>query len=201
MALNYFQRAPFNAEDYKLATFILLQLHQQEKSISDREMANLKFLKGQDGLIRLRSQCLLSPTRYRRSPIIQNSESEPLKFWGNIGLDYLGPTLMKKDGGLEKAWIMLVTCPFPRAVHLDVRGSLDTTTFINGFRRFVARRGKPRWVLSDNATGFKAASACIAAAWQETLNHTQKDPYFTEHEIYWKFIPELAPFFGRHMRD
>ncbi|KAI1723779.1 pao retrotransposon peptidase domain-containing protein [Ditylenchus destructor] len=54
--LSITSEGPFNAEDYKLATFIPLQLHQQEKSISDREMANLKFFKDQDGLIRLRSR-------------------------------------------------------------------------------------------------------------------------------------------------
>ncbi|KAI1714400.1 hypothetical protein DdX_08495 [Ditylenchus destructor] len=56
IAMRFLKHRPFNAEDYKLATFILLQLHQQEKSISDREMANLKFFKDQDGLIRLRSR-------------------------------------------------------------------------------------------------------------------------------------------------
>ncbi|KAI1712841.1 pao retrotransposon peptidase domain-containing protein [Ditylenchus destructor] len=265
--LSITSEGPFTAEDYKLATLILLQLHQREKSISDHETANLKFFKDEDGLIRLRSrmgnadwtedsihpillwkdthlvrllirqiheqnhhigvnatlteflakywtrharknarkalsecmQCrrmLAKPYSLPPMPDHPKQRVRASQIWANIGLDYLGPTLMKKDGRLEKAWIMLVTCLSTRAVHLDVMVSLDTTTFINGFRRFVARRGKPRWVLSDNATGFKAAAACIAAAWQETLSQTQKDPYFTEHEIYWKFIPELAPWFG-----
>ncbi|KAI1708440.1 pao retrotransposon peptidase domain-containing protein [Ditylenchus destructor] len=230
--LSITSEGPFNAEDYKLATFIPLQLHQQEKSISDREMANLKFFKDQDGLIRLRSRMgnadwtedsihpivLWKDTHFVRLLIRQIHEQSHhtglnatlteflAKYWTRHARKNVRKALsecMQCRRMLAKPYSLP---PMPDHPKQRVRASqiwenigldyLDTTTFINGFRRFVARRGKPRWVLSDNATGFKAASACIAAAWQETLNHTQKDPYFTEHEIYWKFIPELAPWFG-----
>lgn len=49
---------------------------------------------------------------------------------------------------------------------------LDMTTeqFLLGFRRFVARCGTPKQVLSDNALQFKSASNVIQNVWSEVIS-------------------------------
>lgn len=44
-----------------------------------------------------------------------------------------------------------------RALHLEVVSDLSTPSFINCFKRFIARRGLCRNIYSDNATNFRGA--------------------------------------------
>jgi hypothetical protein len=39
-------------------------------------------------------------------------------------------------------------------VHIELASNLDTDSFINALRRFVARRGQPKVIQSDNGTNF-----------------------------------------------
>ena len=68
-----------------------------------------------------------------------------------IGIDYAGPLFL--SGG-QKAYICLFTCAVYRAVHLELVTSLSTEEFLEAFRRFIARRGRPTVVYSDNGKNF-----------------------------------------------
>lgn len=94
----------------------------------------------------------------------------------------MGPTLCKIEGGdvNQKAWILLLTCFCTRAIHLEVILSLEAEEFIEAFRRFVARRGIPREVLSDNASQ-------IVLSRQVLVKFAG---------ITWKLTPPLAPWAG-----
>lgn len=63
------------------------------------------------------------------------------------GVVYAGPLYLKSE---EKAWVCIFTCAVYRAVHLELVSSLSTDRFIEAFRRFVARRGRPNTVYSAN---------------------------------------------------
>ena len=49
-----------------------------------------------------------------------------------------------------------------RAVHLEVAFSLSTDSFIMCLRRFIARRGKPTVIYSDNGTDLLEQTASYA---------------------------------------
>ncbi|GBM06139.1 hypothetical protein AVEN_265195-1 [Araneus ventricosus] len=67
------------------------------------------------------------------------------------GIDLCGPLFIKPKA---KAWIVLFTCAVYRAIHLEVVTSLSTEAFIQSLRRFIARRGRPTTIYSDNGTNF-----------------------------------------------
>ena len=67
------------------------------------------------------------------------------------GVDMAGP-LFLKDG--HQVWVCLYTCVVYRAVHLELTSSLSTESFLQTFRRFVAHRGRPASIYSDNGTSF-----------------------------------------------
>lgn len=67
------------------------------------------------------------------------------------GIDYASPLFLK---GEHKAYICLFTCAVYHAVHLELVTSLSTEEFLEAFRRFIACRGRPSIVCSDNGKNF-----------------------------------------------
>ena len=95
-----------------------------------------------------------------------------------------------------KKWCCLFTCLTTRAVHIGVVPSLEAETCLTAITRFIARRGKPATILSDNGTNFVGAAKemrdCINA-W----NQSDIETSLAQRTIKWKFNPRGAPHFGR----
>ena len=75
----------------------------------------------------------------------------------SVGVDYFGPIAVKRGRGREKRYGCLFTCLSSRAVHIEVVEYLDTDSFINCLQRFIARRGLPELIRSDNGRNFVGA--------------------------------------------
>ena len=77
-----------------------------------------------------------------------------------VGVDFAGPIKyqhrQKKEG---KAYLALLACSLTRAVHLELTRSLETEEFIIFLKKFIARRGRPELVYSDNGATFKATTS------------------------------------------
>ena len=74
-----------------------------------------------------------------------------------VGMDLFGPFYIKQGRSEVKRYGCLYTCFTSRAIHIEVLNSLETDTFINGFIRFISRRGYPIRIWSDNGTNFVGA--------------------------------------------
>lgn len=70
------------------------------------------------------------------------------------GVDYFGPFEVRRGRTKVKRYGVLFTCLNIRAIHLEIASSLDTESFINALRRFIARRGQPEEIRSDNGSNF-----------------------------------------------
>lgn len=100
------------------------------------------------------------------------------------GVDYFGPMYVTTGQNQEKRWICLYTCLVVRAIHLEVVRNLTAEECLLSLRRFIASRGKPSLITSDNALQFRLTSEVLI------------DKYCKENSIRWKFIPQLAPWHG-----
>ena len=116
--------------------------------------------------------------------------------FSKIGLDYLGPLYVKTAGDTNKVWICLFTCLITRAVHLEMVQNLSTEEFLMALRRFVAIRGSPEEIISDNAQQFKLANETLKMVWQRIIQCEEVQNYSSDHGIKWKFIVEYAPWMG-----
>ena len=110
----------------------------------------------------------------------------------DIGIDFAGPLYVKSGGDLQKAHICMFTCSSSRAVHLETVPNSSTAAFIRCLKRFVARRGLPYRITSDNAKTFKNANKEIG----KLLKSAEVQEYSAQRNIVWKFILERAPWFG-----
>ena len=115
--------------------------------------------------------------------------------FANVGADYFGPFTVKIGRRNEKRWCCLFTCLTVRAVHIDIVQKLDTDSCLNAIMRFIARRGKPIKMISDNGTNFAGADREFkeyVAAW----NKERIEEHLVQQGIRWKFNPPAAPHFG-----
>jgi len=112
-----------------------------------------------------------------------------------IGLDFFGPFLVKVGRSMVKRYGCIFTCLAVRAVHIEVAHSLETSSFINALQRFIARRGQPLEIRSDNGTNFVGAERELKEAVQ-SWNKSRTQEFLRQREIRWKFNPPSASHMG-----
>ena len=112
-----------------------------------------------------------------------------------VGLDYYGPIQVTVRRKVEKRYGVLFSCLSTRATHLELAADLSTNATIQAIRRFIARRGKPRMIMSDNATNLKGASVELKKVISE-IDDRQIRERLSNDQIDWKFIPPGAPHQG-----
>jgi len=110
-----------------------------------------------------------------------------------VEVDYAGPILYKASKNLEgKAYILLFACSLTRAVHLELPADQTTEGFTKCLKRFVARRGRPTKIYSDNGKSFVAASTWL----KRIMKDEKAQDYLAHHNILWQFNLSMAPWWG-----
>ena len=116
-----------------------------------------------------------------------------------VGLDVFGPWCVssRQTRGRStesKRWAAIFTCMSVRAVHIEVIESLDTSSFINALRRFLAVRGPVKHIRSDRGTNF--IGACRALKIPSNIDDTAVKTYLADQGCSWTFNPPHASHFG-----
>ena len=110
-----------------------------------------------------------------------------------IGVDFAGPIRYTSRAKTEsKAYLVLYACSLTRAVHLDLSKSLETSEFIASLKRFIAQRGRPEMIYSDNGSTFKAAEKWLLQVQKEERFHE----ILADLAIKWRFNLSRAPWWG-----
>ena len=104
------------------------------------------------------------------------------------GVDYFGPFSIKLFRRTVKRWYCLFACLSVRIVHMEMVQSLETRSCLDAVHRFIARRGKPKTIISDNGTNFVGAANELKAAFEE-LNHSEMQRDLAQNGIQWIFNP------------
>jgi transposase InsO family protein len=78
---------------------------------------------------------------------------------------------------------------------LELAHSLDTDSCINALRRFIARRGKPETIRTDNGTNFVGSERELNKEIQR-WDIDQINEFMIQRHIQWEFNPPSASHFG-----
>ena len=185
-----------------------LLIHDVDKDLrhpgSERLFAEIRrrfwILHGREAVKRHQHSCP-DCKRWRAKPLVPKMADLPQAWlrlfkppFFSTGVDCFGLFTVKIGHRNEKRWGILFKCLTTRAVHIDILASLDTDSFLMALRRFIARRGKPAELLSDQGTNFKGGERELREAFQAL--HPGLKEELSVHQISFKFNPPNAPHFG-----
>ena len=120
--------------------------------------------------------------------------------FASVGLDIfgpfyvqLGPNVRGRRGpaSMYKRYGCIFTCLRMRAVHIESVRDLSSDSFIQAVMRFVARRGAPIEIYSDNGSNFKGASCEVIDALKK-WNHADVQNRLADARIQWHFNPPAS---------
>lgn len=159
------------------------------------------ILKATVTLKKIRSDCCMCKViKSRPQPTIMAQLPAPRLEGGNpvfhfTGVDYFGPIKIKIGRQIHKRYGALFTCLTTRAVHIEIAASESTDSFIMALRRFIARRGCPADIYSDNGSNLRGADNELKAVLQ-ALDQDKIRGTMTTHRINWRFNPPTASHMG-----
>lgn len=113
----------------------------------------------------------------------------------NTGVDIFGPFTVKNGRKVQKRYGALFTCLASRAIHLEMCATLETDSFIQALRRFIARRGPISQLRCDNGTNFRGAEKELRNALRE-MNDDDLYQKLRKLNVEWIFNPPHASHFG-----
>jgi len=112
-----------------------------------------------------------------------------------VGVDCFGPFKVKQGRARVKRYGCLFTCLTVRAIHIEVLHTLETSSFLDALHRFIARRGTPRILRSDNGTNFVGAERELRES-LERLDQEKIRGIIATEGIRWVFNPPAASHMG-----
>ena len=129
-------------------------------------------------------QKLRAPTQEQKMADLPKDRTEPSPPFTFCGVDYFGPWRIKEGRRELKRYGVIFTCLASRAIHLEVAASLETDSFINALRRFLARRGPIRILPSDQGTNLVGARNELSEALKE-MNRSEVREFLLKNECDW----------------
>jgi transposase InsO family protein len=148
---------------------------------------------------------------YRLNPIayeqlmadLPKDRVTPTRPFTVTGVDYAGPFTLKNGHGRTtrtiKGYIVIFVCFATRAMHIELVCECTSSAFLNALKRFIARRGKPRCIYSDNGTNFVGANKKLkelsSLLKSKTFSNSVIDALANDC-ISWHFIPPRSPHMG-----
>ena len=113
-----------------------------------------------------------APVGHQKMAALPEDRSQSIRT--SIQLCSFGPLDGRRGRITVKRYGMIFTCLLIGAIHIKAIHSLDTDSFIGAFRRFIARRGQPLLMRSDNRGNFVKANRELGEAvhdWNQDKIH------------------------------
>lgn len=200
-------RIPIILDSKSLYTRLLMKhyheknLHQGQETIANELRKRFCILNFRSALKKVTNDCQRCKNNKLklRKPLMGQLPMERLVDHVNpftfVGMDFFGPLTVQIGRRHEKRYGVLFTCMTTRCIHLEIAASLNTDSAIMAIKRFIARRGFPEEILSDNGSNFIGAEKELKAALKEFDCEKIKKEMAIKG-IKWKFIPPKSPHMG-----
>ena len=111
--------------------------------------------------------------------------------WTNISLDFAGPVVIKGEVNVRsrgKSWILIYVCRNTKAVCLLATSGYSTEDFLIKHEEFVARKNKPKHIVSDRGTQLVRAGMVLAEK-EKPGNWDWSKVVSKNSTTNWEFVP------------
>ena len=187
--------------DHILSTLLIRDIHARchlgREWILSLTRKKYWIIKGRSLVYKVVSDCITCKRLFSKTCVqkMANLPEPRVNFdknaFDNVSVDCFGPFHVKRGRREYKRYGCIFTCLNIRAIHIEKLDDLECDTYINSMRRFIARRGKPSKMFSDNGTNFTSAEAELRRAVKQ-LDIKAIEKYCTFQEIEWFFHPPTA---------
>ena len=171
------------------------------------ELLKHYWITGVKTLVRAAIHDCTSCARYNVKPIIPlmgdlpEARVRPSPPFTHVGLDYAGPFTCGTGtpGETCKRYILVFVCFATKAVHMEVTRNVDIAETLLALRAFMARRGVPRSIYSDNGTGLLGARRKLCEfrkMFESKWGDKTGAEYLLQLGVNWYAIPPSAPHMG-----
>lgn len=111
-------------------------------------------------------------------------------------MDCFGPFTIRAEvgRGTAKRWGIIFKCLTTRAVHLEVLAEMTADSFLQSFRRFTGRRGRPHTLWSDHGTNFRGGEAELIKSYNQMSEELRNE--LASQQVTFSYNPPNAPHFG-----
>ena len=111
--------------------------------------------------------------------------------WTNIALDFAGPVIIKGEVNTRsrgKSWILVYVCKNTKAVCLLATSGYSTADFLSKHEEFIARKGRPRSIVSDRGSQLVRAGMVLAEK-EKPENWKWEEVVRQNSASHWEFVP------------
>jgi hypothetical protein len=131
----------------------------------------------------------MAPVPKMRLPAATDREGP----FAKIAIDNFGPIKIAAPGRghrREDRYGMVLVCLQSQCIHVEMLPDQSTSSTLLALHRFACRRGRPEFILSDNATGFVAAAKILRES-GKTSRDWHTGPMWQDVE--WEFTTPRSP--------
>jgi len=135
---------------------------------------------------------------------LPSARVQPSRPFLNTGIDNAGPISLKLGTPcskiITKGYIASFVCFATISINIEFVTSLTTEAFLAALKLFIARRGRPRTIYSDNGTTFQGAANQLHAIYDMLRSSSEMarvQDFLANEGCDWNFIPPHAPHFAR----
>lgn len=145
-------------------------------------------------IICYRNKKLLLQQQMAELPSYRTQQARPFT---SVGCDYAGPYNIKRSDNrnatTSKGYIVLFICLTTKALHLELASDITTAEFVTVLENFIARRGIPTTINTDNGTNLRGANGEIRKLHAQMLAQTNAlTCMLASNRITFKQIPAKA---------
>ncbi|KAK6743848.1 hypothetical protein RB195_010883 [Necator americanus] len=136
------------------------------------------------------------PFKYPEMEDLPDRRVQRARPFEHVGIDYFGPLTVKERDETVKAYGIIMTCTLTRLLHLELASDMTTANPLNALRWFLARRGVPTSITSNNGPYFLLGEQILQDAVLPVINDKSFAKAMATKGITWKTITPYAPWQG-----